>query len=265
MFYHTLDPVLFHLGPFEVRYYGIMYLIGFLAAYYLLIQATKKEWVHNFKGEAPDTLLTYLLLGLIIGARLGDFLFYYPQVLWQKPLEVFMVWHGGMSFHGGLIGVVLATIWYCKKYKVEFYELADLLVFPALLGLFLGRIANFFNGELWGTLTHVSWCVDYSKNTHITGLPEGCRHPSQLYEAAKNLVIFGALYGMKKKKEWAKGVLFWSFVLLYGALRFLVTFFREDPLFWGLSQGQWFNLGMVLVAIVVLYKIQTQDDRNTRG
>ncbi len=233
-----------------------MYFLGFLAAYYLLIQAAKKNWVHNFKGDAPDTLLTYLLLGLIIGARLGDFVFYYPWVLWQKPLEVFMVWHGGMSFHGGLIGVTIATIWYCRKYQVEFYELADLLVFPACLGLFLGRIANFINGELWGTLTNVPWCVDYSKNIYIQGLPQGCRHPSQLYEAVKNLVIFGALYWMKKKKKWEKGVLFWSFVGLYGALRFLVTFFREDPRYWGLSQGQWFNLVMVLVAIVFLYKIQ---------
>ncbi len=261
MFYHTLNPILFHLGPFEVRYYGIMYLIGFLAAYYVLIQAAKKKWVQNFAGESPDILLTYLLLGLIIGARLGYFVFYATSLLWQKPLEVFMVWHGGMSFHGGLIGVVIATIWFCRKRKVEFYELADLLIFPALLGLFLGRIANFVNGELWGTLTNVSWCVDYSKNTYILDLPEGCRHPSQLYEAAKNLVIFGILYWMKKKRKREKGVLFWSFVLLYGALRFLITFFREDPLFWGLSTGQWFNLGMVVIAMIFLYRIQTKGEK----
>src|SRR3989344_1809382 len=256
MFYHTLNPALFHLGPFEVRYYGIVYLLGFLAAYYLLIQAAKKKWIHNFKDEAPDLLLTYLILGLILGARLGFFLFYQPSLLLKSPLELFMVWHGGMSFHGGLLGLMVGTVWFCRRHNVSFYELTDLLIFPACLALFLGRIANFINGELWGTLTNGSWCVDYSKNQHMAGLPEGCRHPSQLYESAKNLVIFGVLYTMKKRREWKKGVLFWSFVLLYGALRFFITFLREDPRYGGLSTGQWLNVGMVFVALFFLYRIK---------
>ena len=262
MFYHTFNPVLFHLGPFEIRYYGIAYIIGFLAAYYVLKQAAKYRWVKNFENDAPDNLLTYLLLGLIIGARLGDFLIYNPSTLIYNPLEVLMIWHGGMSFHGGLIGVVIATLLYCRKYKVKFYNLADILIFPALIGMFLTRIANFINGELWGTLTNVSWCVDYSKNTYIQGLPEGCRHPSQLYEALKNLLIFGILCAVKSKKKLPKGSLFWLFILLYGILRFLITFYREDPRYWGLSTGQWLNVGMVILAGLWLWKESKRTSSN---
>ncbi|MBN2459503.1 prolipoprotein diacylglyceryl transferase [Candidatus Woesearchaeota archaeon] len=256
MFIHNINPVLLAIGPLQVRYYGLVYAIGFIAAYILLLNLAKKGTVKNLNTRTVDVFIIYLIIGAIIGARVLLFVFYYPSTLLSDPLEVFRIWNGGMSFHGGLLGAVAASATFCKKYKVSFYKLADFLVLPLSLALFFGRIANFINGELVGTVTtpeKTPWCVVFKDY-------EGCRHPSQLYEAAKNLIIFSTLLVMYTNKDIKKklkdGMIFWGFVLMYGILRFIITFWRDDPAYLlGFSGGQLLCMAMVAVAAFFIIKI----------
>jgi phosphatidylglycerol---prolipoprotein diacylglyceryl transferase len=245
---YNIDPVLLRLGPISIYYYSLVYVFGLLFVYWLLYRKAKKKEIKNLTTAGVDDLVLYIAIGLIVGGRLMDFVFYRPMTLFSDPLELFKLWHGGMSFHGGLIGIMLGTWLFCRKHKVRFYDIADNLVIPAALILVFGRIANFINGELIGTVTKVPWCVNYP------GV-EGCRHPSQFYEAGKNLVIFFVLLGVRAKKKLKSGVLFWLFVMMYGALRFLVNLFRDDPKYLGISTGQYLSLMMVAVAGVFLWKI----------
>jgi len=253
MFYHNINPVLLHLGPFEIRYYGLVYAIGFLAIYFLFRWLAKKGEIKNFSLDKADVMTLYLIIGTIVGARLLLFVFYYPKTLITNPLEIFMIWNGGMSFHGGIIGGIIASLIFCKRHKVNFYKLADFTVLPLSFFLIFGRIANFINGELVGIKTNVPWCVVFKDY-------DGCRHPSQLYEAAKNLVIFislSILYFSKDiKKKLKDGIIFWLFVLMYGVLRFIITFWRDDPRYFGLSMGQYLCIAMVIVSIYFLFRIQ---------
>jgi len=255
MFIHNIDPVLIRLGFLEIRYYSLVYIIGFLLAYYVLWNAAKSKKVKNLTKDAVENFMIYLILGSIIGGRLGHFIFYNPSIFWTNPLEILFIWHGGISFHGGIIGAVIGTFLFKKKHKVAFYDLADLLMIPFAFTLFLGRIANFINGELWGTVTNVKWCVQFPD-------VEGCRHPSQLYEAAKNLVISGVLWFMKDLKKLKKGMIFWSFVLLYGVLRFVVNFWRDDSRFLGISMGQFLSLIMVVLAVIFLFRLRKNKHQN---
>jgi phosphatidylglycerol:prolipoprotein diacylglycerol transferase len=168
-----------------------------------------------------------------------------------------MIWKGGLSFHGGLIGAVTAALIFCKKFKVKFYDLADLVVIPTALFLGLGRIANFLNAENVGTITNLSWCVKFPT-------AYGCRHPVQLYEAIKNFVIviiLGSLYA--KKQEWKipKGAIFWFFWLFYGILRFVITFVREDPRRFGISLGQYLCLIMIVVSVIFLIRLYKNEKK----
>jgi len=258
MFYHNINPVLLNVGPFEIRYYGLVYAIGFLVVYFLFRWLAKKGEIKNFNLEKADSLALYLIAGSIVGARLLMFLFYSPATFISDPLEIFRLWNGGMSFHGGIIGAVVASLIFCKKHKVSFYKLADFTVLPLSLFLIFGRIANFINGELVGTKANVPWCVVFKDY-------DGCRHPSQLYEAAKNLVIFislSILYFSKDiKKKFKDGIIFWLFVLMYGVLRFIITFWRDDPRYFGLSMGQYLCIAMIILSTIFLFKIQ----KNKKG
>ncbi|MBI2548130.1 prolipoprotein diacylglyceryl transferase [Candidatus Woesearchaeota archaeon] len=255
MFYHNIDPVLVNLGPLQIRYYGLVYVFGILVAYVMLRSLSKKQEIKNITEENLLDFMIYLTLAVIVGGRLGFFLFYNLGSFLENPLELFYLWHGGMSFHGALIGVAIAGYLFCRKYKVDFYELADILVIPAALALAFGRIANFINAELIGTVTTVPWCVQYQ------GV-EGCRHPSQLYESLKNLFIFGILFWTWKSKNLPKGLRFWLFIWLYGVLRFITNFWRDDPrILFGISTGQYFSLVMAIVATVFIYKISTRSQR----
>ena len=155
--------------------------------------------------------------------------------------------------HGGLLGAILVSWYFCKKHKINFYQLADLLVVPFALVLVFGRIANFINGELWGTRTSVPWCVQFPG-------AEGCRHPSQIYEALYSYALFWILALMQESKRFVHGVVFWTFILLYGAFRFLTTFFREldptDPGILGLGIGQWLSLAMIVAALWWLWQVK---------
>ncbi len=253
VFYHNINPVLLHLGPFEIRYYGLVYAIGFLAVYFLFRWLAKKGEIKNFTLDKADVLTLYLIVGSIAGARLLLFVFYSPATFISDPLEIFRIWNGGMSFHGGIIGAVVSCLIFCKRHKINFYKLADFAVLPLSFFLIFGRIANFINGELVGTKTSVPWCVVFKDY-------DGCRHPSQLYEAAKNLVMFislSILYFSKSIKNKLKdGIIFWLFVMMYGVLRFIITFWRDDPRYFGLSMGQYLCIAMVITSIYFLFRIQ---------
>lgn len=252
MYVHTLDPVFMHLGPLEIRYYGLVYVLGFLLCYWLLGKAAKQGAVKNLTKERVDDLVLYLFLGLLVGARLFYFLFFSSAPFFSDPLAFFRIWEGGMSFHGGVVGIAAAGFVFCRRFKVSFYQLGDLVVVPAAFALFLGRIANFVNGELVGRVTDVSWCVQFPEY-------DGCRHPSQLYEAAKNLGIFFVLLWMQTKRKFKEGFLFWSFICLYGLFRFVTNIWRDDVLYFGVSLGQCFSLAMFVVAVIVLVQRYRDD------
>ena len=249
MFTLNIDPVLFHIGPLQVRYYGLVYAIGFLLAMLILINLAKRKELNGFDEEKAYDLTLILILSSIFGARLFFEVIYNFSNFISRPVQFFYFWEGGMSIHGGLLFGIIGVYYFTKKNKIHFYDIADILVIPLSLMLVFGRIANFINGELYGKITTVSWAVKFP------GV-EGYRHPSQLYEAAKNALIFGILAWMKNFKTLKKGTLFWSFIGLYGLFRFLVTFYREQEYYFlGIGIGQWLSLLMVPIAIFMIYKI----------
>ena len=213
------------------------------------------------KDDAAD-LVTYFIVGIIAGARLVYVIAYNPLFYIENPFEIIVVWHGGLSFHGGLLGAVIACHLYCKKKKVEFYDLADVAVVPVALALALGRIGNFINAELYGRLTDMRWCIDYSKNQFIESLPSGCRHPSQIYASLKNMAIFFVLWFIKDKKL-PKGFMFWSFVTMYGLFRTFAEFFRQPDeqigfIFNYLTMGQLLSFPLFLLGAYMLYRLKSK-------
>lgn len=257
MYIHHIDPVIFAIGPLQVRWYGLAYAVGFIIMYLWLEHLAKHKEIKNLTPERVEALTLWLILGVIIGSRLFEFVFWRPGVWLTDPLEVLRIWHGGMSFHGGIIGVSLAAYLYCRKHKIPLLEVGDAIAIPAAFSLFLGRIANYINAELPGKVTNVPWCVNFNSERDTAGQLV-CRHPSQLYEAAKNLIIFGALWLPWQTRKNHPGLVMWSFIGLYGLLRLIVNFWREDPaVLLGLSIGQvlsfiMFVLGGAMVARTLL-------------
>jgi phosphatidylglycerol:prolipoprotein diacylglycerol transferase len=261
-FTYGFSPIIVSLGPFALRWYSLVYVVGFLLTYWLLHRFAKRGRIQNLDGEGAEEYIIWLIIGSIAVARLFYVVIYNPVYYWATPWKVVALWEGGMSFHGGLLGAVLATWWFCRRKKVSFYALADLLVVPLSLMLVFGRIANFVNGELVGRVTDVPWCVNYPWLA-------GCRHPSQFYEAAQNLVTFIILLPLYAEESIRKrlrpGTIFWLFVLLYGVGRFITNFWRApdptDPVLGGLLIGQWLSVIMALLAAGVLasrkFKITT--------
>lgn len=254
MFYHNINPVLVTLGPFQIRYYGLIYALGFIVAYLMLRSFIRQKKLHMEERDL-DTFLLYLIIGVILGARLAYILLYNLSFYLHHPLEFIMIWHGGLSFHGGLGGAVIASWLFCRKKKVSFLHLADYMVIPTALALALGRIGNFLNGELWGRMTDVPWAVKFQ------GV-EGFRHPSQVYESAKNFLIFFVLL-WQIKKEHKEGYIFGVFLLLYGILRFLVEFVREPEIYIGpLTMGQVLSIPVFLIGAYLVIKKSGRDDKH---
>jgi phosphatidylglycerol:prolipoprotein diacylglycerol transferase len=238
-----LNPILVALGPIRVTWYGMMYVLGFILSY-LLIRAQVKKKDFRISLEEIQGLYFDLILGLIIGARLGYVFFYDLQAYLSNPLEIFAVWHGGMSFHGGLIGILIAAVFFCRKKKKSFWKLSDLFVVTAPLGLALGRIGNFINGELYGRVTQVPWGMIFPKGGPLP------RHPSQLYESAlEGGLLFLILWRVKEKKH-AEGYLLALFIFLYGAFRFFIEFFREPDVQLGFVLGP-LSMGQILCTVMI--------------
>lgn len=222
-----------------------MYVFGFLASY-LLVRYQMKRKDFGVSKLDVENLYFYLILGLVIGARLGYVLFYDLKMYLKNPLEIFAIWHGGMSFHGGLIGVLIVGILFSWKNKKSFWKIADLFIVTAPIGLGLGRIGNFINGELYGRVTRVPWAMIFA--TDKDRLP---RHPSQLYECAlEGCVLFLILWFLRNKKL-PEGGLLAMFLSLYGLFRFFVELFREPDAQLGFILGP-FTMGQTLSSFMIL-------------
>ncbi|QWV98983.1 prolipoprotein diacylglyceryl transferase [Geomonas nitrogeniifigens] len=253
MIFPNIDPVFLRLGPLEFRWYGLMYICGFVASYFIILSGVRRKGLPLNKDQVADLIFT-VAVGVILGGRLGYILFYNFSYYLSHPLKLFAVWEGGMSFHGGLIGALLASLYFIRKFKLRFYPLADIGFLAAPVGLGFGRIGNFINGELYGRVTDVPWGIVFP-----TGGPLP-RHPSQLYEAfLEGPLMFLILYQLSKRVH-RDGVVVWSFIALYGLFRFLVEFVRQPDeqigfLLGGFSMGQMLSLPMFLLgAAMVCYR-----------
>ena len=250
--YPHINPDLISIGPVHVRWYGIMYVIGFFAAWFL-IQKQRRAQEINFIGTAVQDFLFYVALGLVLGGRLGYILFYqymnYGYYL-RHPIEIIATWNGGMSFHGGMIGAVVAGWIFCRRHKLPFAAVADITVVTVPVGLGFGRIGNFINGELWGRVTDVPWGMVFPDGGPLP------RHPSQLYEAFLEGPVLFALLWFLRKKALPDGMLVVFFLLFYGTFRFFLEFVREPDaqlgfVFGRFSMGQFLCAGMILGAMAL--------------
>jgi len=249
--YPRIDPEIFRIGPVSVRWYGMMYVLGFASSYGLVIYQLKKKALAVTKAQIDD-IYFYLVLGLLVGARLGYVLFYNLPYYIGHPLEIFVLWHGGMSFHGGAIGTFALGYWAMRRRKVPFLLVADLVTPTIPLGLFFGRMGNFINGELYGRPSHVPWAMIFP------GAGNVARHPSQLYEGLlEGLVLFAILWLYKGKKK-REGDVFALFLMLYAIFRIFCELFREPDvqvgfLFGFLTMGQLLSLIMLVVGAVLKF------------
>jgi phosphatidylglycerol:prolipoprotein diacylglycerol transferase len=239
----NFDPIMVQLGPFRLSWYGLMYVLGFLASYLLVRYQIKKKSFGITKPEV-ENLFFYLILGLVIGARLGYVFFYDFKTYLNNPLEIPAVWHGGMSFHGGLIGLLLVAVLFSRKNKISFWNIADLFIVTAPIGLGLGRIGNFINGELYGRVTQVPWAMIFPRGGPVP------RHPSQLYESALEGGVLFLILWFIKDKNLPRGALLAIFLFLYGSFRIFIEFFREPDAQLGFVLGP-FTMGQVLSAFMI--------------
>ena len=237
----TIDPVALSLGPLQIRWYGLMYLFGFAAGWALGRYRAGRAGFERWSAQQVDDLVFYIALGIILGGRLGSVLFYNSGRLAEDPLMVLRIWEGGMSFHGGLIGVLVAMALFARKHGYTFFQTTDFIAPLVPPGLLFGRIGNFINGELWGRPTELPWGMVF--RTAPDGLP---RHPSQLYEAAlEGLLLFIILwlYSAKPRPTMAVSGLF---LIGYGAFRSLVELVREPDAHLGFIAGGWLTMGQLL-------------------
>ena len=246
--YQSLDPVLFSAGPFTVRWYGVAYVLGFVCAA-LVIWRVARRWRVRVDADALLTIMFCVIIGVIVGGRLGYVLFYGNGYYLENPGEILAFNRGGMSFHGGLIGALLAGIAAARLTHIPYLTLADLGCIGAPLGLLFGRCANFINGELWGAPTDAAWGVVFGGAAGM--MP---RHPSQLYEALlEGVIIFAVLYLLSRARPpRARGTFLGLFLIMYGCFRFLIEFVREPDSQLGYLWGGWLTMGQVLSVPLIL-------------
>jgi len=271
---HNINPIVFELGgPLAVRWYGISYLLGFIAAILLLRNWSKKGEFEVPKTEVSNFVVMLAFFGVFLGGRIGYVLLYSFDSFLNDPLYVFKVWEGGMASHGGLVGIILFMLWYARKHKHTFWNLADNMACTATLGIAFGRLANFVNGELWGRVTTVKWGVIFPQEL---GLHYGQydlpmiekmvaagellpRHPSQLYQAAAEGFLVFTIMLLLRRTAWGKrpGAMGASVLVLYAIARIGIEFFREpdSAIYFGwLTKGQFYSVLMILGAAIIIYK-----------
>lgn len=246
----AIDPVFFRWGPLQFRWYGLMYVIGLTAAYFVIKHRAATRAIPLSNVQLHD-LIVYAAFGVFLGGRLGYTIFYNPTYYLHHPAEILAVWEGGMSFHGGLLGTCAALALFCYRKGFAVYPIADLAAQAVPIGLGCGRVGNFINGELYGRPTDVAWCMVFPRGG------EACRHPSQLYEAALEGVVLFVVLGFLGKTHAPPGTTFWSFITGYGILRSIGELFREPDAHLGfmlgfLTMGQLLSLPMVLLGFTMV-------------
>ena len=245
-----IDPVALQIGPLAIHWYGLMYVAGFLATWFLVKKQLieRGEWDQAISAQQFENLFSWLIFGVILGGRLGYILFYNPAYYVSHPLEIFYVWQGGMSFHGGFLGSLFAGWWFCRKKALPFLAITDRFTVVAPLGLAFGRIGNFINGELWGRATDVPWAMIFP---HAGPEP---RHPSQLYEMTLEGFLLFALLWLTRNKPWPNGSRIGVFLIGYALARIFCENFRQPDeqlgfLFGPVTMGMLLSSGMLLAGI----------------
>lgn len=241
-----IDPVAFAFGPVKIYWYGIMYLLAFAIAWMLSLSRTKKTGAILSTQSEVEDFIFYCALGVILGGRIGYVLLYDLSNSIANPLLIFKIWQGGMAFHGGLIGVATSLYLFAKKYKINILRLMDFAAPLAPIGIALGRVGNFINGELWGRITTVYWGVVYPH----AGLEP--RHPSELYEALGEGIILFIILWLYTKKPRPSGYPSAVFLIGYGLARFICEFFRQPDINLGFIAWNWLTMGQLLSLLMIL-------------
>lgn len=252
VFFHNIDPVLLHLGPFEVRWYGLMYVFAFLFVLWYIKKSVAEKKI-ELSDEQIDSFFVWLTVALIVGARLFSVLFWDFNYYSQHPLEILAFWKGGLSFHGGIFAMFLTAFWLCKKHSIRLLNFADIFIVPLALGQMFGRFGNFINGELYGIPTSLPFGVNFHNEVNAVG-NFVFRHPNQLYEASYDLVIFAVLWLLKDKKA-KDGFLFGLFLIMYAVFRTLTEFIRAPEGMLGpLTISQVLNIPMFIAGVWLLLR-----------
>ena len=269
MIIHNFDPVLIDLGFFQIRWYSVAYILGIVLGWIYankIIKLTSNN-KYNFKQVTTaqfDDLIVYLVIGIILGGRLGYVIFYNLEYYTQNLLEIFKLWQGGMSFHGGLIGIIISTILFSKKSNTNFFKFADIISCVAPIGILLGRMANFINGELYGKITTLPWGIIFP---YAGNLP---RHPSQIYEAIlEGIVLFLIINYLALKKEllFKTGFVSAYFLIFYSILRIFSEIFREPDIHLGLifnyfSMGTLLSLLTIIIGLFIVLFLKKNESNN---
>ena len=252
MYIHELNPIAFSLFNFKIYWYSLSYLFGFIFSYCYVKFVLNKDFV-NMDFKIFEDFIGWAVLGVIFGGRIGYVIFYNLNFYLENPIEILKIWQGGMSFHGGLIGLILSIFFFSQSKKVNFLDLLNLVSSCAPIGLFLGRLANFVNRELIGRPTNSDWGVMFFENDVL-------RHPSQIYEAIfEGLIIFLVIFYIIKKKYYRYINISSLFLIMYGIFRFTIEFYREPDshlgfIFMNISMGQLLCLPMILIGSIFLRK-----------
>ena len=263
MYTHNLDPVLIDFGLIVIRWYSLAYIFGIILGWWLgkkIINHIIKNVNFRFNIREFDDLITYLIISLIVGGRLGYIIFYNLGYYLDNPLDILKVWEGGLSFHGALLGIIIGTFLFSKKKNVPTFFLLDIIACVSPIGIFLGRLANFINGELVGKVTSVSWGIIFPA---IDSLP---RHPSQLYEAVlEGAVLFLILNRLIFKQTYKMGTCSYLFLIYYGIFRIVSEFFRQpDPqigyLFNLFSMGTLLSFLMIISGLIILFNLREKNE-----
>lgn len=259
MYIHNLNPIIFDFGILSLRWYSLAYIIGIIFGWWygkkIILEISKKK-NKDFKLNLFDEYITYVIISIIIGGRIGYVLFYNLNYFISNPLEIFFIWNGGMSFHGGLLGIIISTIIFSKKHKFDKLILLDVVSCVAPVGIFFGRLANFINGELYGKPTDLPWAVMFPE------VDTQGRHPSQIYEALlEGILLFLIINLIIRKVSYKKGECAALFLIFYSLFRALSEFFREPDLQIGyifnyISMGTLLSLFMLCVGTIMYFKIK---------
>ena len=255
----SIDPVIVSFGVIQIRWYGIAYVLGFILGIYLIKQINQ-GYQKRLKNKQIDDFFIWSVIGVILGGRIGYVLFYQTATILTDPINILFIWKGGMSFHGGLIGIIISIFLFSKKYSIDFFQLSDLVSSVAPVGLFFGRLANFFNVELYGRVTDFPLAMIYPS------IDQAPRHPSQLYEAFFEGVVLFIILRHCNKKNYSQnnfGFITSLFLILYGIFRFLIEFLREPDahiglIFNSITMGQLLSVPLVIIGVGIYLKTHSK-------